>query len=162
MSPGHQDFVLQEQWADSLFLGLLINLLFKVDGGILGQQVFQCPVELFRILTFMPFTGTDGLADKFGKIHSLGIGHHLEFELGGIAEQFHGPFRILDAGKLDNDLIISLTNDYRLGDTELINPVAQDLKGLVDRVCIGYSRFLISIRSRRYGESSPLLSRSGP
>src|SRR5437867_3827129 len=59
------------------------------------------------------------------------VGEQLELEKRRPADQLLGPLRILDAGQLDDDLVRALRLHGRLGDTELVDPVADDLEGLL-------------------------------
>ena len=49
------------------------------------------------------------------------------------ADQLLGALRILDAGQLDDDVVVALPLDDRLGDAELVDAVADRLQRLLDR-----------------------------
>ena len=77
-----------------------------------------------------------GLVDQLLQIQAGRIGNQLELELGGVADQFQGPLRILDAGQLDDDFILALADNDRFGDAELVDPVAEDFQGLVNGIVL--------------------------
>ena len=56
----------------------------------------------------------------------------LPLQDGGDLDQVLDPLGIVDAGQLDDDLVGALPLDERLGDAELVDPVADRLQGLVD------------------------------
>ena len=58
----------------------------------------------------------------------------LEFQKRRLADNFLGALRILNAGKLDENVALALPLDNRLTDTELIDSVANRLERLVDSV----------------------------
>jgi len=62
------------------------------------------------------------------------LGHQLELEQGGLADEVDGAPRVVDAGELHHDAVPSLRVDRRLGDAELVDAVADDLEGAGDRV----------------------------
>ena len=68
----------------------------------------------------------------FSVVLAGALGDELELEHRGPADQLLRALRVLDAGELDEDLVISLPLDGRLGDAELVDPVADRLERLVD------------------------------
>ena len=57
---------------------------------------------------------------------------HAEFHLGGLAEQFLQPARILQARHLDQDTVGALALDHRLDGAELVDAALDDLDRLFD------------------------------
>jgi len=72
---------------------------------------------------------------------------HAEIELGGLAEQFLQPGRVLQARHLDQDTIGALALDQRLHGAEFVDAALDDLDRLVDRLA-----HAIGDRRRRNGE----------
>src|SRR5262252_7274791 len=58
----------------------------------------------------------------------------LELEERGLADQLLRTLLIEKAGELDQDAIVALLLDRRLGDAELVDSVPDDLHGLIDCV----------------------------
>ena len=57
----------------------------------------------------------------------------LELEQRGLADEGLGPRRILHARELDQDAVLALLLDGRLGDAELVDAVADGLEPLAHR-----------------------------
>ncbi len=73
--------------------------------------------------------------------------HQLELQEGGPADQFDRPLRVLDAGKLDEDLIFPLGGDDRFGHAELVDPVPDRLQALADcRFLDGFGLFGVHLQ----------------
>jgi hypothetical protein len=58
----------------------------------------------------------------------------VEVELGGGADLLLGPVQVLDAGQADGDLLRAEALDLRLGDTELVDALPDDVDRAVDRL----------------------------
>jgi hypothetical protein len=58
----------------------------------------------------------------------------VEEELGHLADLLLRPLRVLDVGQADRDLVAARALDLRLGDAELVDALAHDVDGAVDRV----------------------------
>ena len=92
--------------------------------------------------------------------------HQLELEERRLADQLLGALRVLDAGQLDDDLVRALRLHRRLGDAELVDPVADDLERLVDDVVAdalrlalieGQDQVGLGVLARRHGETREAL-----
>ena len=59
---------------------------------------------------------------------------HAEFELGGLAEQFLQPGRVLQARHLHQNAVGALALDQRLDGAELVDAALDDLDRLLDRL----------------------------
>ena len=59
--------------------------------------------------------------------------HRPEPQLGGPADDLEGPLAVLDAGEVDDDGV-ALADDLGLGDAEGVDPAADDLDGVVERL----------------------------
>ena len=140
---GHEDLIFKEKGGDTLDLRLGINVFFKGNRGIAGQFILQGAVEFLQVFPILPLAGFFGLLNQLRQVEAGRFGHQLEFKLGGITQQFHGPFRIADSRQLDDDFIASLTDNDRLGHAELVDPVTDDLKRLVDCVGLDIVLFLL-------------------
>ena len=63
-----------------------------------------------------------------------------------LADQLRRRSRIVDAGELDDDLVVALLPDLRLRDPELVDPLAHD----VDRATEIFRRELVALRRHRF------------
>ncbi|EKD37830.1 MAG: hypothetical protein ACD_75C00976G0002 [uncultured bacterium] len=133
---GHQDLVFQKDRSDCCFLGNLVDLFLKVDGGVLRQLVLQRPIELGEALALLPLVGRSCLPDQLLQIQAGRIGNKFEFQLSGFAEEFEGALGILDAGQLNDNFVLALANNYGLGNAELVDPVSQDFQRLVNCIVL--------------------------
>ena len=131
---GHQHRRFEQERDPGLAFGLWVDHLFEKDLGALGQAALQGEVELPAALALAPLTALDRFVDQLRQVDAGGLGDQLELELGGLADEAHGPVRVLDAGQLDNDLVFALAEHHRLGNAELVDAVADDFQRLVDRI----------------------------
>ena len=74
---------------------------------------------------------TRGQHAFLGLFHIGVVVHHLEFQVGGLADELNGPFRVLQAGQLNLDAVVGLLADVRFGHTEFVNTIADGLDGLI-------------------------------
>ena len=77
----------------------------------------------------MVSTGSPRMVDRRADERRLEVE---KLELRGRADDLGGRFGILDAGKLDHDLVVALRPDLGLRDAELVDAVAHDLDRAVE------------------------------
>ena len=75
-----------------------------------------------------------GTRPRGGLIRRHGQIDHAEFHLGGLAEQFLQPGRILQARHLHQDTVEPLALDQRLDRAEFVDATLDDLDRLLDRL----------------------------
>jgi len=77
--------------------------------------------------------------DGLGVLGADAFIHHLERQLGGLADDIHQPLRIALAGRLDRDAVRALLADVGLLGAHEVDPAADDL----DRLGDGVARLLL-------------------
>ena len=139
---GHQDLAVQQDGNLALPLGAVVDDPLEINFRALGQVTLQGKIKLFSRIPFLPLAALDGLINKFCRFHATVIGNHLEFELCGLADQPHGPIRIFYSGQLDHDFILALADDYRLGNTKLVDTVTDNFQRLGNGILVDKVDFI--------------------
>ncbi len=65
----------------------------------------------------------------------------LEFEHGRLANQFLGTLRILNAGELNENIVVAFLDDGRFTHAKLVDSIADSLQRLIHRIILNLEHF---------------------
>jgi len=128
------------------FLRLVVEAGLGIVQAVAGQHNLLLDQQRLATALVVELGTERRVARQCGIQGTRGVIHHADFQGRGTAQDVLSLGRVLHARQLDDDAILSLLLDHRLGDAEFVDPVVQRGDVLLQRE---FADLLLGLRLQR-------------